>query len=154
MKLAIALLLLSGCLPYGAEPIPGSQRGYQDSGAVEPPPVATTALALSAFAGEWEATFGDHAAVAEVVNNVRVHWVRSQDIPGYSGLTDDAYDVRVVFVAKGVAHTALAHELVHVMLWHTAGDPDADHALGKGPWHAEHDAMIQRAEFHLQAMGL
>lgn len=54
-----------------------------------------------------------------------------------------------------ISDTALAHELVHVVLWHIEGDPDADHEDGfYAGWTRNHTEVERRTNFKLKQKGL
>lgn len=54
-----------------------------------------------------------------------------------------------------ISDTALAHELIHVVLWHLEGDPDADHEDGfYAGWTRNHTEVERRTNTRLKQKGL
>lgn len=60
-----------------------------------------------------------------------------------SGLTTSPFVIEVSAKSK-LCRTSLVHELVHVFLWHSVGNPDADHEGKKYKgWTKEHTEYIE-----------
>jgi hypothetical protein len=72
----------------------------------------------------------------------------------------ETIDGKVVITNKKIedikiSSTALAHELIHVALWHIEGDPDADHedSLFAG-WTKKHSEVERQTNLRLKQKGL
>lgn len=63
----------------------------------------------------------------------------------FNGLTVSPTEIHVADFGRGLAYTALVHELVHVILWRLEGNPDADHeATDLGDtWGLEHTRFVK-----------
>lgn len=116
-----------------------------------PYPLPEVATLLADFIGGWDANgFGGAQKVKAAIDVLDIYWVTNANTdrngPPMNGLTINVHTVNVVGepLFRNVRRTALAHELVHVALWATTGQPDADHTGSATPgWTLAHDAFIE-----------
>ena len=130
------------------------------------------AWAMNVFYKEWKKEFGDpEGKVFNMLNNVMITWgdkertvplaysVRGKLIknPTVTGL---AISPTILWAHVGdlgyVSETSLVHELVHLALWATDGDPDANHEAGAshGGWTTEHTSFIWRINKFLRSFNI
>lgn len=122
------------------------------------PPPASQDEALTAFAKAWrERGFTGADGLLKAFGRLHISWEPGQFFtrPGLwdkageplkmRGLTMSPKQI-IVAIWDGalLGDVALFHELTHVALWVTKGEPDADHKGDRYPgWTEEHDDMIR-----------
>lgn len=80
------------------------------------------------------------------------------DVEHTAGKTLDPFTIQIAGLRYygmepfAVSDSAFSHEMCHVMLWAHDGDPDADHADGRGPWTKRHDAMLEDYDNQLEKL--
>ena len=138
-------------------------------------PREKTAIALRVFLGEWEAVLGSSWGVKKTFKNLLITWSnRDTRHNGYSvdgtkfenrrlrGATMGPGLIYVFQAAHGpdrherICESALAHELVHAVLWTMNGrhgDPDHLGPVYRG-WTPDHSAIIQRTNEALCVLGI
>ena len=138
-------------------------------------PREKTAIAMRVFMGEWEAVFGSSWAVKRTFKDLLITW--SDGEAYHSGYSVDGRKfinrklrgatmgpgLVYVFQSKDgpdrherICESALAHELVHAILWRMNGkhgDPDHLGPIYRG-WTPDHSAVIQRTNKALCTLGI
>ena len=156
-------------------PIPGFDGVWQVVDRCKFYPREKTAIALRVFLGEWHAVMGSSWAVKNAYTDLLITWRDGEAYyNGYSvegkkfenarlrGATMGPSLVYVFQSKEGpdrherICESALAHELVHAVLWRKNGDHgDPDHL---GPvyrgWTPDHSAVIQRTNEALCELGI
>lgn len=129
----LAMVAFASCATGGgAVRWPNVDATYECSAMVCPSAEATEDAA-AAFVVAWYAYFGDVCTL----EGLHVSWepLIAENILGRYWAATDTMQVRVnPGHPDRVANTSLAHELVHMCLWKTKGDPDATHEHEPGPW--------------------
>lgn len=157
-------------------PIPGYSGTWQIVEDCKFYPREKTAIAMRVFKGEWEAVMGSSWAVDETFKDLMITWKDSTAYhDGYSvdGIKFKKAKLRgatigptLIYIFQDtidgpdrhnrICESALAHELVHTVLWTINGDHgDPDH-LGKvyRGWTPDHSAVIQRTNKALCELGI
>jgi hypothetical protein len=105
--------------------------------------------ALEDFMEEWSSRFGPDPKTREALKGLDIYWIPK---PAFyargikaAGVVDNRNRIRIA-APPGIhlGQTAFFHELVHLMLWHTQGDPDPDHEGDAwAGWNPEHSELIE-----------
>mgnify|MGYP003140228261 FL=1 len=156
-------------------PIPGFPGTWQVVDRCDLYPREKTAIALRVFLGEWHAVLGSSWPVKRAFKDLLITW--RKDTTYHSGYTEDGRkfeNVRLrgatmgpglVYVFQNtdprdrherICESALAHELVHAVLWRVNGkhgDPDHLGPIYRG-WTPDHSAIIQRTNEALCELGI
>lgn len=140
--IALAIVLASGCASGWEPPTFTGCPWSDDEG------VAFVDLASEAWAFRFDGTADYRGLLVECQPGQLVTWTSRADGRAHDEASGVMLSEAHVAVAVGGAErphdTRLAHELVHVALSQTQGDPDdASHAEGDGPWGPEHDDLIR-----------
>ena len=156
-------------------PVPGFDGTWQVVDDCDFYPREKTAIALRVFMGEWEAVLGNSWVVKNSYKDLLITWTnRVTHHNGYSvdgrkfenrrlrGATMGPSLIYVFQAPSGpdrherICESALAHELVHAVLWNTSGkhgDPDHLGPIYHG-WTPDHSAIIQRTNKALCELGI
>lgn len=156
--------------------IPGFDNTWQIVENCDVYPREKTAIALRVFLGEWEAVLGNSEFARRSFDELIITWKNNEAEAIYSGYTIDGFLVENVRV-KGstlnsntihiyqepygqnkherVCESALAHELIHVVLWKIYGHGDPDHLGSKyRGWTHSHSLIVQRTNKALCELGI
>ena len=156
--------------------IPGFDNVWQIVENCDVYPREKTAIALRVFLGEWESVIGNSEFVRKSFDKLLITWKNREAEAIYSGYTVDGFylenvPVKGSTISKSTVHiyqapygqnkhqrvceSALAHELVHVVLWHIYGHGDPDHLGNKYlGWNHDHSLVIQRTNKALCELGI
>jgi len=153
--------------------IPGFGEAYQVVKSCDDFNRRKTSIALKVFLDEWRKQFGDSHRARRAVDKIMIMWERSptpEYRSGYSmdGIYFNRAKVRGIAVSKSVVsifydnettpricQTALAHELVHSILWNRWGHGDPDHLGKRYPgWTKKHNVVIQNTNEVLCNLGI
>lgn len=156
----VAVLFLLGCaaIPVGIILGPKLLRPPQRMPWFEtrmegcPYPVDEVAGLMMAFRNKWKQMKLPHGdAIDDAFDKLNIFWLKGDSfvVQGVkaAGVTDRPDQMRICCdrgAYPTVRHTALAHELVHLVLWNATGEPDPDHIHDeyKG-WTKEHNDLIK-----------
>ena len=137
----IVLLFLSGCSAVVPPWIQVRDTPYEYHEVLR---------AVSDFESEWQSElamdigFALEDATITFEGKPESEWNASGCIRGLVSPYDQD-NVTVFYVNDKewpIHQTAFWHELTHVVLWDTEGDPDYDHGVIDGPWTNQHDDII------------
>tara|TARA_Y100000592_G_scaffold97089_1_gene167004 strand:+ start:435 stop:1040 length:606 start_codon:yes stop_codon:yes gene_type:complete len=170
----------SRCNDFGEMPqmvaVPGFPSVWQVMYSCDEYPREKTAIALQTFRRSWEEVFGTTAAVDAVFADLLITWQgpSAEDYAAYS--TDGTYHTNVslrgvtlsdsmiiVFQSAGgfdhherICESALAHELIHAVIWKINGEHgDPDHLGKEFPgWTPDHGMVIQKTNDYLCVLGI
>jgi hypothetical protein len=164
MEIAIVVAIFGagvaavGSLPFLLPKIfrpPQRVNGFKTRMKDCPYPASIVALALATFTDEWDATFSPDKRVDAALDRVNIYWKDVEYFIASDGRTKAAgetktiaalpkpyHNITVATKDRTLGQTAFFHELTHVMLAVTTGDPDRNHREGKGPWQTKHDTFI------------
>lgn len=156
--------------------IPGFRGVWQVVDKCDFYPREKTSIALRVFMGEWEAVLGTSWAVKNVFDDLLITWKNETTYHnGYSvdgrkfinaKLRGATLGPGLVYIFQSevgsvdrhsrICESALAHELVHAVLWKINGkhgDPDHLGHVYRG-WTPDHSAIIQRTNEALCELGI
>lgn len=107
------------------------------------------ATLLETFLAEWHLAFGNNSEARRAIDELNIVWIEGHSffVRGREvfGVTDKPNLVRVCGLPRALHRTGLVHELVHVILWHTTGEPDPDHEHSElHGWTPAHNDLIKR----------
>ena len=155
--------------------IPGFPGVWQVVDSCDFYPREKTSIALRVFLGEWHAVLGSSWAVKRAFEDLLITW--SKDTTKHDGYSVDGRKFKnmhlrgatlgpgliYIFQFKSgidrherICESALAHELVHAVLWRVNGkhgDPDHLGSVYRG-WTPDHSAIIQRTNESLCELGI
>ena len=156
-------------------PIPGFEGTWQIVDRCDLYPREKTAIALRVFSDEWHKTLGSSWAVKRAFKDLLITW--RDDTTRHSGYSVDGRKFEnavlrgatmgpgLVYVFQSengpdrhnrICESALAHELVHAILWRVNGkhgDPDHLGPIYRG-WTPDHSAIIQKTNEALCELGI
>jgi hypothetical protein len=139
MRLMVAIVMtlaFASCATHaGKTRWPNIDATYECSAVTCPTPEATEDAA-AAFVLAWYAQFGTVC----LLDGLHVSWepLVARGVLGRYWSLADVMQVRVGGEHPDrVADTSMGHELVHMCLYKTLGDPDANHEFDPGPWTVE-----------------
>lgn len=156
--------------------IPGFTNAWQIVESCDVYPREKTSIALRVFISEWSEVIGTSGFVLKAFDGLIITWKNHEADPIYSGYTVDGFLLTDVSVKgstldKSTVHiyrddygqnnhtriceSALAHELVHIVLWHIYGHGDPDHLGNKYPgWTHKHSLVVQKTNASLCELGI
>ncbi len=82
-----------------------------------------------------------------VAETLDVHWYDADTAPFQPGVLAYTASPSEVHVTN---QRLLIHELVHIGLWRSTGDPDSNHEASPGPWTSEMNEEIRSIELALE----
>ena len=156
-------------------PIPGFEGTWQVVDRCDLYPREKTAIAMRVFLGEWHAVLGSSWAVKRAFKDLLITW--REDTTRHNGYSVDGRKFEnmrlrgatmgpgLVYIFQAetgpdrherICESALAHELVHAVLWRvngSHGDPDHLGPIYRG-WTPDHSAIIQRTNEALCELGI
>jgi hypothetical protein len=100
------------------------------------------------FAVAWERRFGEPC----YLDGLTVAWVDS--LAPRAGRATAPYHIDLNSDDGTISGSEIEHELVHVCLWRSVGDPDANHHDAPGPWSRSHDEIEDAVEKEIERDGL
>ncbi len=102
---------------------------------------------IEQFVDAWVQEFGGELELRKALQSLVLEWRVGDSFPygnkTAKGLTWSKKRVELADrKITGLRSTTLTHELVHVALWVTKGDPGRQHAVPGSTWEDAHDALI------------
>ena len=156
--------------------VPGFPAVWQVVHSCEEYPREKTAIALQTFRRAWEEVFGSAAVVDAVFADLLITWQGPSEENHSAYGTDGLYYTNVslrgatlsesmiiIFQSlngpdrhERICESALAHELIHTVLWKINGEHgDPDHLGKEYPgWTPDHGMVIQKTNDHLCVLGI
>jgi len=156
--------------------VPGFPSVWQVVNSCDEYPREKTAIALQIFRQTWKSVMGSSLAVDAVYGDLLISW-QGTSAETYSGFGHDGIYYTnislkgvtlsesnvVIFQSDAgpdrhtrICESALAHEIVHAVLWRINGEHgDPDHLGPKYPgWTVNHSLIIQETNKHLCVLGI
>lgn len=125
-----------------------------------PYPPEDVAKLMMSFRNHWKRMKLPHGdSIDEAFDRLSIYWIKGDSFMvgdlKVAGVTDRPDQIRVACGSAypTVRHTALAHELVHLVLWNATGEPDPDHTHDeyKG-WTKEHNELVKAVRGDLKLL--